>query len=144
MTPQQIALVRETFETLVPVRDRTARLFYERLFLIDPSTRPLFRADLASQGAKLMAALSTVVGNLHNLDAILENVCDLARRHVQYGVARHHYASVGSALLWALGQVLGPAYTAEVGEAWSSAYQTLAEAMIEAAEIAPLPLRAVS
>ena len=57
MTPQQIALVRESFAKVVPISEEVAALFYDRLFAIDPSTRPLFNGDMKSQGAKLMAAI---------------------------------------------------------------------------------------
>ena len=60
MTPQQITLVRENFAKVVPIREQAAALFYDRLFAIDPSTRPLFRGDMKSQGAKLMAAIEAV------------------------------------------------------------------------------------
>ena len=52
MTPQQIALVRESFAKVVPISEEAAALFYDRLFAIDPSTRPLFNGDMKSQGAK--------------------------------------------------------------------------------------------
>ena len=42
MTPQQIAVVRESFAKVVPISEEVAALFYDRLFAIDPSTRPLF------------------------------------------------------------------------------------------------------
>jgi hypothetical protein len=61
MTSQQIALVRESFAKIVPASEQAAVLFYDRLFAVDPSTRPLFRGDMKSQGAKLMAAIGSVV-----------------------------------------------------------------------------------
>ena len=57
----QIALVRESFAKIVPASEQAAVLFYDRLFAVDPSTRPLFRGDMKSQGAKLMAAIGSVV-----------------------------------------------------------------------------------
>ena len=57
MTPQQIALVRDSFAKVVPIKEQAAALFYDRLFALDPSTRALFRGDMKSQGAKLMAAI---------------------------------------------------------------------------------------
>ncbi|HTO81753.1 MAG TPA: hemin receptor, partial [Methylomirabilota bacterium] len=64
MTPDQIALVRQSFAKVLPIRDAAAALFYDRLFTLDPSTRPMFRGDLKSQGAKLMAAIGAVVRSL--------------------------------------------------------------------------------
>lgn len=133
MTPQQIALVQQSFANVVPIREAAAALFYERLFAIDPSTRPLFRSDMATQGGKLMAALATIVRSLDNLEPMLGRIHALAWRHVGYGVRATHYASVGAALLWTLEQGLGDDFTAEVREAWAAAYQMLSSTMVAAA-----------
>src|SRR5262245_50951885 len=114
MTPEQIALVRESFAKVVPIREQAAALFYDRLFAIDPSTRPLFRGDMKSQGAKRMAAIGAVVRSLDRLETMLDDLGALARRHVRYGVRDEHYASVGTALLWTLEQGLGPDFTPPV------------------------------
>jgi len=132
MTPQQIALVRQSFAKVVPIREQAASLFYDHLFTIDPSTRPMFRGDIRSQGAKLMAAIGTVVKSLDRLDVILDDLRALARRHDGYGVRKEHYATVGTALLWTLEQGLAADFTPEVREAWASAYGLLSSAMIAA------------
>ena len=132
MTPQQVALVRESFAKVVPIKEEAAALFYERLFAIDPSTRPLFRGDMKSQGAKLMAAIAAVVKSLDRIETMLDDLRALARRHDRYGVQEAHYASVGAALLWTLEQGLGFDFTPEVQEAWATAYGLLSSAMIAA------------
>jgi nitric oxide dioxygenase len=57
----------------------------------------------------------------------------MARRHVDYGVQPEHYAYVGSALLYALGQGLGTDFTPAVKLAWTDAYGLLSGVMIAAA-----------
>jgi nitric oxide dioxygenase len=109
-------------------------LFYERLFELDPSLKPLFRSDPAQQRAKLMAALRTVVGALDRLERVLPMLRDLGRRHARYGIEPEHYATVGAALIWTLEQGLGPDFTAATRRAWMDAYSLLAWTMITAAE----------
>ena len=134
MNAAQVALVRQSFAKVAPIRAQAAALFYERLFALDPSTRPLFRGDIAAQGAKLMAALATVVHALDRLDTVVADIRALARRHVHYGVEERHYLTVGAALLWTLEQGLGPEeFTPEVRNAWAAAYALLSSTMIEAA-----------
>lgn len=133
MTPEQITLVQQSFAQVLPIREQAAQIFYERLFALDPSLRPLFKGDLRAQGAKLMSALTFVVGALHKLDTILEEVRMLARRHVGYGVQENHYALVGSALLGTLEEAFGPDFTPAQSAAWGAAYQALAGAMMAAA-----------
>jgi nitric oxide dioxygenase len=133
MTPQQIALVQQSFAKVVPIREQAAALFYDRLFAIDPSTRRLFRGDMKTQGAKLMAAIAVVVKSLDRIDTMLDDLRVLARRHDRYGVEESHYASVGTALLWTLEQGLGADFTPGL-RAWAAAYRLLSETMIEATE----------
>jgi hemoglobin-like flavoprotein len=130
MTPRQVALVQESFAKIVPIGEQAAALFYDRLFAIDPSTRPLFRGDMKSQGAKLMAAIGAVVKSLDRIDTMLDDLRTLARRHHRYGVREEHCASVGAALLWMLEQGLGFDFTPDVREAWATAYDLLSGDMI--------------
>lgn len=133
MTPEQIRLVQTSFENVAPMADTAAALFYARLFETDPSTRPLFRNDLRRQGAMLMQTLGLAVRHLHDPAPVLGAVQALGVRHVRYGVTDAHYASVGAALLWTLGQGLGPAFTPEVEAAWAAAYDVLSGVMRAAA-----------
>jgi len=133
MTADEIALVRESFAKVAPIAETAAGLFYGRLFETTPAVKPLFRGDMTEQGRKLMATLAVVVKGLDNLPAIVPVAEALARRHVDYGVLPEHYASVGAALLWTLGQGLGEAFTPEVEAAWTQAYTTLSGVMVAAA-----------
>ena len=134
MSPEQKALVKETWRKVAPTADAAARLFYDRLFEIDPTTRPLFATnDLADQRRKLIQALTMVVHGLDHLEALVPTIADLGRRHARFGVTDAHYDKVGAALLWTLEQGLGPAWTPGAKAAWSCAYGLLADVMREAA-----------
>jgi hemoglobin-like flavoprotein len=130
MTPQQVDLVQSSFAKVVPIAETAAGLFYNRLFEIAPQTKSLFHVDMAEQGRKLMTTLGVVVNGLRNLDAILPAAKALAVKHVAYGVTATDYKPVGEALIWTLGQGLGPDFTPEIEEAWLSAYSTLSGVMI--------------
>lgn len=129
MTPQQIALVQQTFAEVRPIADTAAALFYNRLFMLDPSLRPMFRGDMARQGQMLMSMLGSAVAGLTNLPRLAPVVRQLGARHVNYGVTDDHYATVGAALLWTLEQGLGDSFTPEVSDAWAAAYRVLSETM---------------
>jgi hemoglobin-like flavoprotein len=77
----------------------------------------------------LMSMLNAAVNGLTNLDALVPVVRQLGARHVNYGVRAEHYATVGSALLWTLEQGLADKFTEEVHEAWTMAYDLLADVM---------------
>ena len=133
MNPKQIELVQSSFAQVAPIADVAAALFYQKLFELDPSLRPLFRGDMAEQGKKLMTMIGSVVGSLRSLDRIVPGVRALGARHADYGVRDEHYDTVGAALLWTLGQGLGEAFTGDVHGAWAAAYTLLADTMKDAA-----------
>ena len=133
MTPDQISLVKTTWQQIPPIQDTAAGLFYGRLFELAPQTRQLFRGDMAEQGKKLMAMINMAVSSLDHLGDILPAVQDMGRRHAGYGVQESHYAKVGEALLWTRGQGLGEHFSPAAREAWTAAYGVLAGAMQEAA-----------
>jgi len=64
MNPQQIALVQQTFALAAPRANEVAACFYQRLFDLDPTLRPLFTGDLKQQGEKLMTVLAFAVRGL--------------------------------------------------------------------------------
>ena len=132
MTPKQIELVQDSFALIVPRRAQVAAIFYQRLFELAPQVRPLFKGDLEIQGKKLMQVLTSVVRSLENFTPLFLTIDALAQRHVAYGVRDAHYAPVGRALILALRQGLGDAFTIETEEAWVDAYMILSRRMMTA------------
>jgi hemoglobin-like flavoprotein len=95
MSSEQKAIVKETWRKVTPMSNVAARLFYDRLFEIDPATRPLFKtSDLPDQRRKLIQALTMVVQGLDHLEALVPTIADLGRRHAQFGVTDAHYDMV--------------------------------------------------
>jgi hemoglobin-like flavoprotein len=133
MTPQDQALVRDSFAKVAPIAPAAAAMFYDRLFALDPSLRPLFKGNMEEQGRKLMTMIGTAVANLDRLDAIVPAVQDLGRRHATYGVQPAYYDTVATALLWTLEQGLGADFTPATRAAWTEAYTTIAGVMKDAA-----------
>jgi len=133
MNLDAIALVQETITVVEPMA--TAGEFYGRLFVLDPSLRPLFTHDLELQGVRFMAALQVAVGGLSEPELMVTAVKQLGKRHAGYGVRVEHYHTFGEALLWTLEIQLGDRWTAEVAAAWTEAYYLLAGLMKEAAAL---------
>src|SRR5262245_8873882 len=119
MNSEQKVLVQESFAKVVPISETAADLFYNRLFELDPSLRPLFKGDMKEQGRKLMDMIGVAVKGLDDLDKIVPAVQALGQRHVGYGVKDKDYDTVATALLWTLEQGLGQDFTPEVKTAWT-------------------------
>ena len=138
LTDRQIELIETSFRQVRPIAGLAAELFYTRLFTIAPEVQPLFRSDMKQQGAKLMQVLGVVVGGLRRLDEVVPVAQDLAARHVVYGVTPAHYTPVGAALIHTLERSLDEGFSAEMREAWETAYALLSDVMVQSA-YAPAP-----
>ncbi len=141
-TATDIALVRLTFDHVVPISGVAADMFYERLFYMAPSLRGMFPEDMRDQKRKLMVMLATAVQGLHDLDRLVPQVKTLGARHAGYGVRPEHYAIVGEALIWTLERGLGDAFTTEVRLAWTRVYGLIAATMQDGAREAVTMLAA--
>lgn len=133
MTITQINLVQSTWEKVVPISDTVAKLFYGKLFELDPELKKLFTSDITAQGKKLMQAITLAVRGLNDLGKLIPVIQDLGRRHAGYGVKDKDYETVGAALIWTLEQGLHADFTSAVREAWVQLYTGLATTMQRAA-----------
>jgi hemoglobin-like flavoprotein len=137
MDAASIALVESTFTAVGPLSDQLSRLFYERLFQLDPSVRTMFPADLAAQRQKLIDELVAIVGSLGRVHELVARTTDLGSRHAGYGVEPHHYDLVLEALLHALTTCIPQAMTPTATKAWRRAYHLIAETMMHGAAHGP-------
>ena len=132
MTTQQIELVKKSWNQVIPIAQQAGELFYRNLFEAAPGVRHLFKTETKDQAKKLVAMLSMVVSKLDNLDSIINDVKQLAKRHDRYGAQPEHYAVVGETLIKTLKMGLAEKWTTEIEQAWIAAYTILSGAMIEA------------
>ncbi len=129
MTPEQIEIVKENFNRIAPLADEVATEFYQRLFQLDASLRPLFKEDLTEQKKKLMMMLKFAVGTLDRMDVFEPSLEELGRKHAAYGVLETHYETVGDALISTLRAMLGAGLTEQLEAAWIAAYTLIAGTM---------------
>jgi hemoglobin-like flavoprotein len=133
VTPEQLALVQESYASLGDGRTAMTREFYRRLFAADPTIEALLSTDPDVQTEKFASELAAIVEAIGSFDEFAPRLADLAVRHVDYGVVTRHYRLVGQALLGALEDALGPAWDTELEAAWRLAYNLVAEVMMSAA-----------
>ncbi|MEO6315515.1 MAG: globin domain-containing protein [Chitinophagaceae bacterium] len=134
MTERQIELVQQSWQ-LVAAMDtyQTGNLFYNRLFEMAPSVKPLFHRNTQhDQSGKMIYMINYIVRNLSNHDIRMIGIERLARQHTGYGVQEEHYTMLGRALLWTMQNLLASTWNKELQQAWIVCYTKLAEAMIKA------------
>ena len=138
MTPEQVRLIRESWNSVAAIADSAVEQFYNRLFEIDPTTRALFHAaNMPEQRKKVAQALSLAVQGADDLAALTPVLQQLGRSHQGYGVTAAQYQSVGAALLWTLERGLGPQWTPAMASAWTELYGTISAVMLRAAKEMP-------
>ena len=134
MTPDQVALVEQSFAMIRPMKGQAAGLHFRRLFETAAETAPLFRGtNMTSQGLRLMGTLNLLVSSLRRPEVLEAAASELSALHAARGVAPDHYEPFGAALMWTLEQGLGPAFDDETRAAWTAAHEALSGAMIAAA-----------
>jgi hemoglobin-like flavoprotein len=139
VSPHTVELVQRSWAQVMPISDAAASLFYDRLFELDPSVRPLFKSDMAQQKKKLMQMLNMAVDGLSNPSRLVPVLEQLGVRHAGYMVQDHHYGLVGEALLWTLREGLGESFTPEIESAWKEVYGLVAGVMKKAAASSAAP-----
>jgi hemoglobin-like flavoprotein len=139
MTPEQIDLVRKSFDALWPFRRKLAELFYGRFFELAPETRRLFPSDMEKQQLKLMDTIAAIVGTLDQREICWSIISHTGQKHAALGVQTSHFVAFGEALIWGLQQQFGPAFTPEMQQAWIVLYDAIQAEMIRAAKTSSGP-----
>lgn len=107
--------------------------FYNRMFTHHPELKNLFNMGNQNSGKQQTALAMAVLAYAENISnpAVLMPAVDLiGHKHTSLNVQPEQYEIVGTHLLASIKEVLQDAATEEVLEAWTLAYQQLANLMI--------------
>jgi hemoglobin-like flavoprotein len=107
--------------------------FYQRLFSVYPSCRPLFKGDLQIQGRALVRMISTCLEQLTDKQTLAASLQKLAKGHAAKGVVSNEYFLVGEVLLWTLDCCLGVQFDNASKEVWIKIYSRLLDEIIPVA-----------
>ena len=129
-----VRLIRDSFAQIQPRSGEVVQFFYAMLFAMAPATRELFAANMEVQRSRFWRALVHIVQNVDRPDELVPFLRQLGRDHRKFGVLAQHYDVMGTALVTALKQYAGAAWTPQVEKAWRDAYGLIAKTMLEAAD----------
>jgi len=128
-----VALLKQSFEMVLPQKEAFAHSFYQRLFAYYPETRKLFvHTNMKRQEVSLMATLATVVASVERGDNLAPTLRNLGEKHQHYGAAPDHYPLVSGVLLETFNEYLGPRFSVAMQDAWSEALEIISSHMIAA------------
>lgn len=131
LTPQSIQSIKETIPLISAQAENVTTRMYEILFTKYPQTKPLFANATSDQHKKLAGAIAAFAGNVDNLPMLSGAVEKMASAHVATNVRPDHYPMVADALITAMGDVLGDAFTDERKNAWIEGYTFLAGVLMQ-------------
>jgi hemoglobin-like flavoprotein len=133
MTPEQVDLIRKSFDAMWPIRRDVAELCYSRFFELAPEARDLFLGDVERQQMKLMDMIAALVSSLDERPLFQSLVTNSGRRHARFGVQPSQYVKMGEALMWSLECKFGASFTPELRECWRALYAKVQIEMLLAA-----------
>ncbi|HLJ50564.1 MAG TPA: globin domain-containing protein [Bryobacteraceae bacterium] len=134
MTPEQVKLIRTSFDAMWPVRDDIAALCYGRFFELAPDARALFKTtDMVRQRGKLMDMIAALVGSLDQNAIFQSIVTNSGRHHARFGVRPAQYDALGEALVWSIERKLGSSFTPDMLASWRVLYDRVQTDMQKAA-----------
>lgn len=136
---EMVRMIRESFAVVEPKAAEVSKFFYGLLFVIAPDTRDLFPANMEVQRSRLLRALVHIVQMVDKPGDLEPFLRQLGRDHRKFGVVSEHFDAVGAALVGAIKQYAGDAFTPAVEQAWSGAFEIISTTMREATEQAQGP-----
>jgi nitric oxide dioxygenase len=133
----EVETLEESFDLVAPQGDELIRKFYDDLFEVAPSVKPLFaNVDMEGQRQALLNMLVVLRESLRDLDDIVPDLEELGARHAEYGAKPEHYPVVGEVLIGAMAEVGGDAWKPEYTAAWQEAYGVVQDVMVSGAAAA--------
>ena len=132
MTPEQVDLIKKSFDAMWSMRGEIAELCYSRLFELAPDAKDLFRSDMERQRVKLMNQIAAMVGSLDQHSMFQSIVTHSGRQHARFGVRPSHYDAMGEALMWSLERKFGASFTPELRASWRALYDMVQVEMLRA------------
>lgn len=114
-----------------------ADIFFRLAAERTPARRALGLSSPAEEGRKFMSLLAFLVGNLRSPELVTRSVRELGGRLRRYGVRPEQLPMLLGALLAAMAETLGPAWTPEARADWTEALRLAGGLMREGATAPP-------
>ena len=132
LSDRQREIVKATVPALRAHGETITRTFYGAMFSAHPELYNLFNPANQRDGGQARSLAASVLAYAEHIDALdrLGNMVErISGKHASLEVQPEHHPIVGKYLLGAIQEVLGPAATPEILDAWGAAYGQLADIM---------------
>lgn len=130
MTSKELDLIRSTYRWIAADPDAFAGAFRRRLIDLAPGLRHLVPPIDHRLAVRVSEMLGVVLAGLDESDCAVAQAQIAAFRLHWTGIQPRYFSAIGQALISALADRLGNAFTEGAHVAWSNAYVLLAESLM--------------
>ncbi|WP_367108848.1 globin domain-containing protein [uncultured Psychrobacter sp.] len=133
-SPKTIEIVKATVPVLEEHGTAITTVFYQNMFAEHPELLDIFNETNQKLGRQQTALATTVLAaakHLENLAVLLPEVTQISHKHRALQILPEHYPIVGKHLLGAIKEVLGEAANDDIIQAWTQAYDEIADVFIQ-------------
>ncbi len=134
LTSAQIDIVKSTIPLLESAGSKITEHFYTRMFSHNPELKNIFNMSHQHSGRQSVALFNAVAAyaqHIDNLPVLHAAVERIAHKHTSFDIRPEQYSIVGHHLIQTLKELAPDAFTPEVEDAWTAAYQQLADIFIQ-------------
>lgn len=131
---QTIEIIKATVPVLEERGTAITKVFYKNMFIEHPELLDIFNETNQKLGRQQNALASTVLAaakNIEHLAVLLPQVTGISHKHRALQILPEHYPIVGKHLIGAIKQVLGEAANDDIINAWTEAYDEIANVFIQ-------------
>jgi hemoglobin-like flavoprotein len=123
-------------------QERAGFLIYQRVFELEPKARSLFHftededlmanPQFALHARTMVDMIDMAVGFLGpDLDPLAEDLVELGKRHINYGVPSEYLPVMERSVIYALEELLGDKLTRDVRLSWEAIFHFMITHMVQ-------------
>lgn len=133
-SPKTLEIVKATIPVLEEHGTAITTVFYKNMFNQHPELLDIFNETNQKLGRQQTALAMTVLAAAKHLDklaVLLPQVTQISHKHRALQILPEHYPIVGHHLIGAIKEVLGEAANDDIIDAWTEAYDEIADVFIQ-------------
>lgn len=133
-SPKTLEIVKATVPVLEEHGTAITTVFYKNMFNQHPELLDIFNETNQKLGRQQTALAMTVLAAAKHLDklaVLLPQVTQISHKHRALQILPEHYPIVGHHLIGAIKEVLGEAANNDIIDAWTEAYDEIADVFIQ-------------
>lgn len=132
MEPKNQQLIRQCLDNIGNDINKLSRIFYQKLFLLDPDLQQVFPGGSVILNRKFANMMSTLK-NIWEIEKMTPSIVRLGERHLRrYGAQIEYFDTAREALLLALSEYLGERFNPPLQTAWHQVFDQVAALMNQA------------